>query len=71
MSLKREGIEVSIIVFFIISLVVATIITNVAQRLFMKVMGADAMFFSMKKKLIAIVIIALLLTGLVINMFGS
>lgn len=55
---------------FIISLVAATIIANGAQRLNMKAIGASGMFFSGKKKLIVIVVIALILSAIVIQIFG-
>ena len=55
----------SIWVIFIISLVVATIIVNSTYQLFMKMMGASGMYYSAKKKLIAIVVIALFLSEIV------
>jgi hypothetical protein len=36
----------------------------------MRVMGASGMFFSAKKKIIAILVIALLLAGIVIHITG-
>lgn len=57
-------------IIFTISIVVATIITNKAQQLYMKMIGANAMFFSGKKKLIAIGVIALLLTATILKIFG-
>ena len=57
-------------IIFITSLVVSTIIVNKAQKLFMRVMNADVMFFSMKKKLIAIFVLGLLLCATIIHIFG-
>jgi len=61
---------VLIFVIFIISLVVSTIIVNGAYQLFMKVMGASGMFFNAKKKIIAIIVIALFLAAIVIHITG-
>ena len=57
-------------VIFIISLVVSTIIVNKAMQFYMKIIGADAMFFSGKKKIIAIVVIGILLTAIAVHIFG-
>lgn len=46
-----------ILIIFIIALVVATIIVNKVQQIYMKLMGAEMMFFSGKKKLIAIFVV--------------
>lgn len=59
-----------ILIIFIIALVVATIVVNKAQHLYMKLMGAEIMFFSGKKKLIAIFIIGLIIAGTVYKLFG-
>lgn len=57
-------------IVFVISLVIASIIVNKAQHLFMDFMGADGMFFSIKAKLIIIVIVGLLIAGVVGKIFG-
>ena len=57
-------------IIFIASLIVAGIIVNAAQRLYMKIIGADAMFFSGKKKIIAIFVVGMLITALIISAFG-
>lgn len=62
--------ETLAIIIFIVALVIATIIVNKAQQIYMKIIGAEAMFFSGKKKLIAILIIGLLITGLIYKLFG-
>lgn len=59
-----------ILILFIISLVVATILVNAAQLLYMKLIGADRMFFSGKKKLIAIFVVGLLILGTAVQLFG-
>lgn len=59
-----------ILILFIISLVVATILVNAAQQLYMKLIGADRMFFSGKKKLIAIFVVGLLILGTAVQLFG-
>ena len=56
-------------VLFIISIIVSVIIVNGIQRLYMKAMGADVMFFRGKSKLIAIIVIALLLSATIIWLF--
>lgn len=66
----QGGKGMFILILFIISLVVATILVNTAQRLYMKLMGAEMMFFSGKKKLIAIVVVGLLILGTVAQLFG-
>lgn len=62
--------QAGILIGFVVSLVVATIIVNGAYQLFMKLIGADAMFFSAKTKLVAIVVVALLIMGTVVKIFG-
>ena len=57
-------------ILFIICLVISAAIVNFGQQAFMKALGADMMFFSAKKKLIAIIVIALLLTAIIMNIFG-
>lgn len=62
--------EVLGIAIIVISLVVASVIVNAVQQMFMKFMGANVMFFDGKKKLLAIIVIALILTGLLVSFFG-
>lgn len=72
--LIREEVKydmgVVIWIIFIIALIVAALLVNKVQQLYMKMMGADVMFFNGKKKIIAILIIAIVLTAFVINLFG-
>jgi Leucine-rich repeat (LRR) protein len=48
----------------------AVIIVNGAQELFMKAMGANVMFFRAKTKLIAIAVVAMIILGLLLKVFG-
>ena len=57
-------------IIFIVSLIVATIVANTAQQLYMRVIGASGMFFSGGKKLVIIIGIALFLTAIIIKLFG-
>lgn len=61
--------KVLIMVIFVVCLGIATAIVNGAQRLYMKFMGAEVMFFDGKKKLIAILFIALLLASIIVYIF--
>lgn len=67
---KTERGKEMTILLFVISFVVATIIVNVAQQMYMKLIGADMMFFSGKKKLIAIFLIGLVICGALLKLFG-
>lgn len=60
---------VLIMVIFVVCLGIATVIVNGAQQLYMKFIGADAMFFNGKKKLIAILLIALFLASIIVHIF--
>lgn len=62
--------ETLTIIIFIVSFIIATIIVNKAQQIYMKIIGAETMFFSGKKKLIAIFIIGLVIAGLALKLFG-
>lgn len=62
--------KTAIMIGFVISLVVSTIIVNGAINLYMKIIGADGMFFSGKNKVIAIIIVALFLEAIVMHIFG-
>ena len=59
--------EIVAIILFIISLCVAIPLVNVAQRGFMKIIGIDSMFFSIKKKVIAIFVVAIIITSLILG----
>lgn len=62
--------EVVGIVIFVIAFVASVKIVNASYQLFMRLLGADAMFFSAKTKLIAIVIVWLMISGLGLKLFG-
>ncbi len=57
-------------ILLIVSLVIAVVIVNKAQQLFMKLLGADTMYFSAKKKLIAIVIVGIIVFSIIVSIFG-
>lgn len=57
-------------IIFIISLVVSTTMVNKAYQVYMNIIGADRMFFNGRKKLIAIVVIAIFISSIVIHIFG-
>ena len=66
--------EIIVTIVFIVSLCVAIPLVNAGQRWFMKIVGVDSMFFSIKKKIIAIIVVALIITsvvvGLILKIFG-
>ena len=66
--------EIIVTIIFIVSLCVAIPLVNAGQRWFMKIVGVDSMFFSIKKKIIAIIVVALIITsvvvGLILKIFG-
>lgn len=57
-------------IIFIVSLVASTFIVNRAYQLYMNVIGASGMFYSGKKKLITILVVALVITTFVVKIFG-
>lgn len=46
------------IALFVVSVILGIIIVNFGYRLYMKILGADAMYYSPKKKLIYIIIVS-------------
>ncbi len=58
------------VIILIIALAVSASLVSGAQRLFMKLIGADAMFFSGKVKLFAVLFIAALIAAPVMNLLG-
>lgn len=50
-------------VLFVINLVISAIIVNAVQKLYMKIIGASAMFYDGKKKIGWIIVVAVLLTA--------
>ncbi len=62
--------QIIVWVLFIISLAVSSVIVNKSQQMFMKFIGSDMMFFSMKKKVFIIVILALFLEAFILKIFG-
>lgn len=59
-----------VIIIFIIGLVVSTMIVNKTQQLLMKWLDLSAMFINPKTKAIVIVVVALILSAIVIQLFG-
>ena len=57
------------IIIVIISLIIASMIVNKVYQLFMKLLGADFMFFSRKTKLVAILIVWLIISGAFLRLF--
>lgn len=57
-------------IVFIVSFIIAAVIVNKVQQLWMKLMGADMMYFSMKKKVVAIVLVGFLVFGLIGSVLG-
>ena len=57
-------------VIIILSFIFSTIIVNKAYQIYMRIMNADMMFFSRKKKLIIIFIVGLIIMGLALKLFG-
>ena len=57
-------------IWFIIARVIAVILVNAGHRLFMKIMGADGMLFSIKGKIIAIILVWLIIAGLGLKVVG-
>lgn len=49
--------EVLAIALFVVAGIIGTIIVNFAYKLYMKIMGADTMYYSPKKKLVYIIIV--------------
>ena len=62
--------EILGIIILIIAFVASVIVVNAAYKLFMRLLGANAMFFSVKKKLIAIVVVWLIIGGFGLKLFG-
>lgn len=58
------------VIIVIVSLVSAIFIVNKAQQFFMKIMGIDSMFFSVRKKIFAIVVVFFLIGAAICAIFG-
>lgn len=59
-----------IYIILIISLILAIVIVNKTQQVYMKIIGAEFMFFNTKKKLIAICIVCLVIASIICKVFG-
>lgn len=59
------------LVVFIISFVLAVFVVNKLQQIYMKLMGADMMYYSAKKKLIAIFVVGVVIASLILGFFSA
>ncbi len=59
-----------VLIIFMIALVVSAKIVNGAYRAYMRTVGADSMRFNGGKKIFIIVLVALCITGVIMNVFG-
>ena len=62
--------DVGLLIGFVVSFVVSSLIVNALYRMYMKLTGADMMFFSRKKKLVFITLLALFLLTCIMKLFG-
>lgn len=54
----------------LVSFIPSIMLVNKVQQLYMRLMGAEMMFFSTKKKLIAIFIVWIIIFGMIAQIFG-
>lgn len=60
------------LILLVVSFVLSIFLVNTAYKIWMKIIGADAMFFSGKKKWTAIVVVTLILWAIVVEaIYGS
>ena len=59
------------LIVFIISFALAVIVVNKLQQVYMRLMGADRMYYSAKKKLIAIFVVGVVIASLILGFFQS
>lgn len=59
------------LIVFIISFVLAVVVVNKLQQLYMKLMGTDTMYYSAKKKLIAIFVVGVVIASLILGFFRA
>ncbi len=57
-------------IIFIIALVVSTKLVDGAYQMYMKMIGASSMRYSAGKKIIAIVVVAYIITAIIMSIFG-
>ncbi len=62
--------DIVVLIIFIIALFISAKIVNGAYRAYMRAVGADWMNFNGGKKLFVIVLVALCITGVIMNLFG-
>lgn len=59
------------LIVFIISFVLAVIVVNKLQQIYMRLMGADMMYYSAKNKLIAIFVVGVVIASLILGFFRA
>ncbi len=59
------------LIVFVISFILAVIVVNKGQQLYMKIMGAERIYYSAKKKLIAIFVVGVVIASLIFGFFKS
>ena len=58
------------IVILVVAFVISVVVVNAVYRAYMKLLDADVMLYSRKKKLIAIVVVWLIIAGFILKLFG-
>ncbi len=61
--------KIVVLVVAAVCLILSIILVNGAYRLFMKIIGADAMFFSQKTKIVVIIVVFMIILSLVNYVF--
>lgn len=59
------------LIVFVISFILAVIVVNKGQQLYMKIMEAERIYYSAKKKLIAIFVVGVVIASLIFGFFKS
>lgn len=62
--------KILIFIIIFVSFILSIVIVNKVQQLYMKLIGAEVMFFNAKKKLIAIAVIGLFIAACILQLFG-
>lgn len=58
-------------IVLIVSIILASVIINALQQLFMRLIGARVMFFDGKAKVVWIILLAAMIFGLILTPFRS
>ncbi len=59
------------LIVFVISFILAVIVVNKGLQLYMIIMGAERIYYSAKKKLIAIFVVGVVIASLIFGFFKS